>query len=343
MKHKVSMEMIAQELGLSKNTVSLAMRGMPGIGEETRARILDTADRMGYRYRKANEDVKTAPKNICVVVPTIANDREGFFAHIQIGIEQEARKHHVNTLFHSYEEDGEHFDLPLCIREGQVMGIISVGRVSETTARIINRCNLPYIMADTYLEQIDEDCVHTDNMLGGDRATEYLISMGHRDIGFIGDTVATVSFRDRYRGYLNAMGRHGLTVNERHCIIHTGIDDLIREGQGIAQAEMEKLDGLPTAFFCANDAGAISVYRTLRAMGLRIPEDVSVMGFDDTEVSALVSPELTTMRVHKELMGRKAFLRLIEKLKDRTGPSVRERLLISAEIVERQSVRKIQF
>lgn len=338
MKNKVSMENIAQTLGLSKNTVSLAMRGMPGISEETRARILKTAEEMGYQYRQTKTETRSSPKNLCVVVPTIANDKEGFFAHIQIGIEQEARKHHFNTLFHSYVEDGVNFDLPLCVREGQAAGIISVGRVSESTARIINRSGIPYIMADTYLEQVDEDCVHTDNMLGGDRATEYLISMGHTDIGFIGDIVATISFRDRYRGFRNAMERNGLTVNHQHCIIHAGLDDLIREDQAIAVAEIDKLDGLPTAFFCANDAGAISLYRTLRAMGVRIPEEVSVMGFDDTDVSALVSPELTTMRVHKELMGRRAFQRLLEKLHDRTG--IRERTLLSAEIVERKSVSR---
>jgi DNA-binding LacI/PurR family transcriptional regulator len=132
------------------------------------------------------------------------------------------------------------------------------------------------------------------------------------------------------------MERHRLSVDERHCIIHAGLDNLIREDHAIAVAEIEKLDGLPSAFFCANDANAISLYRTLHAMKIRVPQDVSVMGFDDTDVSALVSPELTTMRVHKELMGRKAFLRLMEKTQDRTG--VRERTLLSAELVERNSV-----
>lgn len=339
MKNKVSMEDIAQQVGLSKNTVSLAMRGMPGISTETRTRILRIAQDMGYRYKNAAPENRPPSKNLCLVVPTIAHDKEGFFAHIQIGIEQEARKHHFNTLFHSYEENTQQFELPMCVRDGQAAGIISVGRVSENTALTINRSGIPYIMADTYLELVDEDCVHTDNMLGGDRATEYLVSMGHRDIGFIGDITATVSFRDRYRGFRNAMERHGLPVNERHCIIHAGLDDLIREAQSIAEAEIEKLDGLPTAFFCANDANAISLYRTLRSMGVRIPEDVSVMGFDDTDVSSLVSPELTTMRVHKELMGKKALLRLLEKMHDKTG--VRERTLLSAELVERKSVSKL--
>lgn len=354
MANKVSMENIAKQVGLSKNTVSLALRGMPGISADTRALIIQTAHDMGYLYKQTGNESYATTRSLCLVVPTIAHDREGFFAHIQIGIEQEARKHHFNTIFHSYEEDGGHFELPQCVRESQVSGIISVGRVSEGTARTINRSGIPYIMADTYLDLVDEDCVHTDNILGGDHATEYLISMGHRDIGFIGDINATVSFRDRYQGFRNAMQRHGLPVNEGHCIIHAGLDVLIREDSAFAVAEVEKLDGLPTAFFCANDAGAISLYRALGQMGVRIPADVSVMGFDDTNISALVSPELSTMRVQKEWMGRKAFVRLLEKIHAKAGGvsarhpngfegeetvAVRERTLLSAELVERKSVR----
>ena len=290
----------------------------------------------GNRYKQTGVDKRPASRNLCIVVPTIAHDKQGFFAHIQLGIEQEAKKQHFNTIFHSYEENSGAFELPLCVKDGLASGIISVGRVSERTVSVIAKSGIPFVMADHYLEKIPGDSVLTDNIQGGDCATEYLIRKGHRDIGFIGDLGATLSFRDRYLGYLNAMARHGLTVNERHCITHAGLDDLIREDQAIAVAEIEKLDGLPTAFFCANDAVAISLYRALSQMRVSVPGTVSVMGFDDTDVSGLVTPELSTMRVHKELLGRKAFLRLMAKIHDRR--SIPERLLITAELVERNSV-----
>lgn len=339
MAHKVSMDDIARKVGLSKNTVSLALRGMPGISAETRVLIARTAQEMGYHYKQNGLENRPASRNLCIIVPTIAHDRQGFFAHIQLGIEQEAKKHHFNTIFHSYEENGDVFELPLCVRDGLVSGIISVGRVSEKTVSVIDRCGIPFVITDHYLEIIREDCVLTDNIQGADFATEYLIMKGHRDIGFIGDIGATVSFRDRYLGFLNAMNRHGLPVNEHRCITHAGLDDLIREDQVIAVAELEKLDGMPSAFFCANDAVAISLYRAFFQMGVSIPGTVSVMGFDDTDVSGLVEPELTTMRVHKELMGSKGFLRLMAKIHDRK--SIPERLLLAAELVERQSVRDL--
>jgi len=340
MAHKVSMDDIARKVGLSKNTVSLALRGMPGISTDTRGLIVRTAHEMGYRYKQSGADKRPASRNLCIIVPTTAHDKQGFFAHIQLGIEQEAKKQHFNTIFHSYEENSGVFELPLCVRDGLASGIISVGRVSEGTVSVISRSGIPFVMADHYLERVPGDSILTDNTQGGDCATEYLIAKGHRDIGYIGDIHASMSFRDRYLGYLNAMARHGLPSNARHCITHAGLDELIREDQAIAVAEIEKLDGLPTAFFCANDAVAISLCRALSQMGVQVPGTVSVMGFDDTDVSRLVTPELSTMRVHKELLGRKAFLRLMAKIHDRK--SVPERLLITAELVDRKSVLELQ-
>ncbi len=339
MARKVSMDDIARKVGLSKNTVSLVLRGMPGISADTRLLISRTAQEMGYHYKQSGIDRQPASRNLCIIVPTIAHDRQGFFAHIQLGIEQEAKKHHFNTIFHSYEENAETFQLPLCVREGLVSGIISVGRVSEKTVSVIGRCGIPFVVTDHYLENVREDCVLTDNIQSARFATEYLIGKGHRDIGFVGDIGATVSFRDRYFGFLNAMAKHGLPVKEQHCITHAGLDGMIRQDQAIAVSELEKMHELPTAFFCANDAGAIALYRAFFQMGVSIPGTVSVMGFDDTDISGLVVPELTTMRVHKELMGRKAFLRLMAKIHDRK--TVPERLLLAAELVERQSVRDL--
>ena len=337
--NKTNMEAIAQKAGLSKNTVSVALRGMPGISPETRARILAIAQEMGYSYKKKAVEKRPRSQNLCIIVPTIAHDRQGFFAHIQLGIEQEARKNHFNMIFHSYEDDGRRFEMPLCVQEGLVSGIISVGRISEATAAAIRKTGLPFVMADHFLESAPGDCVLTDNIQGGDTATEYLIRMGHRDIGFFGDINAATSYCDRYIGFRRAMARHGLTVNESHCMTQKGLDEQLRSDHDISVEVMNKLGGLPTAFFCVNDAAAISLYRTLSELNLALPQDVSVMGFDDTEASELVSPALSTMHVHKELLGRRAFLRLLSCIRE--PQRVSEKLLLSADLVVRNSVRDL--
>jgi len=338
MAKKVSMDDIAKKAGFSKNTVSLSLRGMPGINKDTRAYVLRLAQEMGYHYKDKNSEKMITSQHICIIVPTTSNDKQGFFAHIQLGIEQEARKHHYSTIFYSYREE-DFFELPLCIRDGIVAGIITVGRISVRTMHIIKQTNLPFVMSDHYFDTYQEDCVMTDNVLGGDAATEYLIANGHRDIGFVGDVKASVSFRDRYTGFMQAMSRHGFQVNDRHCITHSGLDRTISETDTLGKFDVEQLNHLPTAFFCTNDAVAIVLYRTLVQMNIRIPEDVSVIGFDNTESSEMVNPPLSTMSVYKELMGKKAFLRLLSKIQE--PGMIPERILIASFLEERKSVKSI--
>ncbi len=338
MAKRVSMDDIAKRAGVSKNTVSLSIREMPGINKDTRAHVLTIAQEMGYQYKDKNIEKPIVSQHICIIVPTISNDRQGFFAHVQLGIEQEARKHYYSTIFYSYREE-DYFELPLCIQDGLASGIVTVGRISERTMLQIKKTGLPFVMTDHYFDAYQEDCVTSDNVLSGDAATEYLIQNGHREIGFIGDINASVSFRDRYIGYLQAMKRHGIQVNERQCITHTGLDWSVRESDMLSASELELLESMPTAFFCGNDAIAIALYQTLALMKINIPDQISIMGFDDTEASEMVHPQLSTMTVYKELMGKKAFLRLLNKMNDESA--LPERLLIATTLQKRKSVKAI--
>lgn len=171
---KVSMNTIAGRLGISKNTVSLALRGIQGINENTRKLILDTAVELGYQYRAAGKQEESA-RNLCLVVPKSAQDSIDFFSFIQVGIEDEAKKNKLNTILHYYDENDDGFQTPLCIREGMISGVITLGRVSEKTVRGLDTYGLPIIMVDHYFDDLEIDCVLTDNHCGGYIATEYLL------------------------------------------------------------------------------------------------------------------------------------------------------------------------
>jgi LacI family transcriptional regulator len=335
MAEKVSMEVIAKKLGISKNTVSLALRGIPGISERTRSLVTDMANKLGYHY-KSSDRKKELSRNLCIVIPRSARDSIGFFSFIQLGIEDEARRNNINTILHYYDESDAEFVTPLCIREGMISGIITLGRISERTVRAIRAFRLPVVMVDHYFDDIELDCVLTDNQCGCYIATEYLINKGHRDIGFFGDIKASISFYDRFSGYLKALDNHGIPYVPSFSVVDKNLEELAKTDIYEAANVLKALGRLPTAFVCCNDAEAITLCKALKTMDVPIPERVSVVGFDDIEASRNVTPELTTMRVRKELMGRKAVSKLLSLFHEKDG--IPEKLLLSADLIERSSV-----
>lgn len=160
-------------------------------------------------------------------------------------------------------------------------------------------------------------------------------------MGFFGDIKASISFYDRYMGYLKALNNYNIEKEQDSVkfIYYSGF--YAYEETIEALKRLKEQDKLPTAFVCCNDAGAIILYKILKQLGISIPEQVSVIGFDDIDAASDISPELTTMQVKKEWMGRKAVLKLLSRFGENDGIS--EKLLLSATLIERNSVKKLVF
>ncbi|PYG88230.1 LacI family transcriptional regulator [Ruminiclostridium sufflavum DSM 19573] len=336
MPKKVTMDTIAKKLGISKNTVSLALRGMAGISEATRKKIEETALSIGYKY-KTNGVKSLNTRNLCLVIAKSTRDSIGFFSYIQLGIEDEARKNNMNTIIHYYDEKDDIFEIPNCIREGMITGIITLGRNSLKTINAILSYNLPVVLVDNYFDNLEMDCILTDNQCGGYLATEYLIKCGHTKIGFIGDTSLSVSFYDRYQGYLKALNQHNIEMVEGYSVTDRVLDNLTSEDAEYIISEIKSKEGLPTAYFCCNDAQAVVLLKALKSMNISIPDEISIIGYDDIEAARSITPELTTMKVEKELMGKRAVSMLIERIENRK--EITEKILLSAKLIERQSVK----
>lgn len=338
---KASMEMIAKKLGISKNTVSLAFRGMPGISEQTRRLIMDTARQYGYEYKKKMPPQSAAASsgNICLVLSRSLLNKTGFYSHIQFGIENEAKKHRQNIILHYYDNTAVEFEIPLCIKEGMISGIITLGSITRHTLKTIAGLGLPFVVIDEYYDDFKLDYILTDNVNGGFAATEHLIRHGHKRIGFSGDIHGASSFYDRYLGFLKAMEVHSLLVDTAFLLTDGCLYPLNANRFKLPVDEPGTRSPFPTAFFCCNDSEAFALYRLLAAAGLKVPEDISVIGFDDVETSREVSPQLTTMHVEKESMGRRAVKRLLDKMKDTGG--LTEKVLLPTYLAERQSVRHV--
>ncbi len=331
---KASMDMIAKKLGVSKNTVSLAFRGMPGISDQTRKLIMDTAAQYGYEYKKKDRqpsDSITPSGNICLVLSKSLLQISGFYSLIQFGIESEAKKYDQNIILHYYDDTSDEFEIPLCIKQGMISGIITLGSIRRHILKAISQLGLPFVVIDEYYDDYKLDHVLTDNVNGGFAATEYLIRCGHRKIGFCGDIHRASSYYDRYLGFLKAMEVYNLPV-ENSLLMNDCRPEMLAQ-------KFKSLPQLPTAIFCCNDSEAFTLYKLLSANGLKVPEDISVIGFDDIDTSGDVTPQLTTIHVERELMGKRSVKRLLDKIKD--PGSLAEKTLLPTYLVERQSVRKI--
>ena len=228
-------------------------------------------------------------------------------------------------------ENEEQLRLPNMINSSRIDGIIVMGQISEEYLTELNGTDIPQVLLDFYAERPGMESIISDGIHGSCCLTDYLIEMGHRDICFVGSIYATSSIMDRYIGFYKSMLQHGIP-----CSADDVIEDRDRYGRFI---ELALPDRMPTAFVCNCDQVAYLLVQRLKDMGYRVPEDVSVVGFDDYIYSTLSDPKLTTYRVNMEEMAKIAVSVMSKKLKN---PSyTKGRTVVDGNIVIRDSVKRI--
>jgi len=292
---KPTMRDIARAVGTSVVTVSKAMAGKPGMSDRLRGKILKKAEEMGYAYPGGDKTVPRQHLDIGILIPDRYFDAESFYAVMYKRlIKKLSDLGHFGLLEILSPQDEEALVIPNLIRSGRADGMILLGEPGKAYYRMIAQTGTPMVFLDFYDEHGSADAVVGDNTYGCYRLTSHLIRIGHRDIGFVGTVGATSSIMDRYLGYYRAMLTHTLPVREEWVV-----QDRDAEGEMIPLRLPEKL---PTAFVCNCDVVALSLIRALGERGVRVPEDVSVTGFDDFVTGQEQSIELSTFRVDTEGM-----------------------------------------
>jgi LacI family transcriptional regulator len=339
---RVTLADIARKSDVSLTTVSLALRNKPGAGipAETRQRILDAARTLGYRIKTTNGEPTQRLAHIGVVLKARADDipqENPFYSLVLAGIDAACRQNRINLLYASLpvNEDNYPLEMPRLLDEEHVDGLLLVGAfVDETLAHVLCKKSMPVVLVDAYSDSTPYDAVVSDNYQGAYQAVSYLIENGHRHIGVVGGhRHAYPSIRERRRGYADALQDHDIAnIYSIDCPYQ------LDEAYLATQACLEKNPQI-TALFGVNDKVALSVSRAVQSMGKRVPEDVSVIGFDDIELAHLASPALTTMQVDKIGMGRLAIQTLINRLQMPDNP--RATLALRVRLIERQSVMRI--
>lgn len=337
---KIRIKDIAKAVGVSPSTVSLVLNNRPGISEETREKILKKIEELGYSTTRASSKVtKGLTKNIRFIVYKKHGKVVGetpFFSALIEGIEQEARDEGFNLLISYMNEQSENRqEIIQIIKESPVDGILLLAtEMYPHDLLIFNNLTLPIVVLDSYLENKNMDFVVISNVEAIYNATSYLIQKGHKEIGYLDSSVWIKNFEERKEGYEKAIKQCGLALRKEYIFsLEPTLEGSYKDMQDI----LEKRPKLPTAFVAANDIIAFGAMKALKEAGIRIPDDISIIGLDDMPFCEICDPPITTLRVYKERMGKIAVKRLIERIIDNVEERVK--IEVRTELIERKSVR----
>lgn len=332
---------IAKKLNIAASTVSRALNNNPLISEATRKRIKKTAEEMGYRPNTLAANFRTKRTNtIGVIVPLI---NRHFFSSVISGIEDVAyTQGFAVTISQSNDNFEKENKIANTLISNRVDGlIVSIGM--ETTKydhlKLFSERKIPIVFFDRVVDTIEAHKIVVDDFGGGLRATEHLIEQGAKKIAHIGGPLNLKIYQNRLAGYFKAMEQAGLEVDDS-MVIHNSLkrEDGTKAAQKLFQNEIK-----PDAIFCANDTTALSTIIYLKKNGMKIPDDVLVVGFSNEPFSEVVTPSISTIKQPGFSMGRKAAELIIHQIDEKDTRTVFETITMPTELIIRDSSRRVRI
>lgn len=339
-----NIEEVAKLAGVSTATVSRTFRTPDLLSQKTRRHVLDVAARLNYqpRQRTANLSREFFTEEVSQAFGFLffASDQDGsqvseFYIPMMMAAQAEAGLHGIHLILRTASRFDVPMEMPKMFQEQSVTGMLLVGAALPKVMEAYE----PFLPVSVVVDNRDaagrHDCILSDGFGGISAVTRYLIGLGHRRIAFVQDEPTAPSFRDRQHGYLCALWDAGITprpewvvATPRHAVLEPYLKSLLLS------------EDRPTALVCANDRNAFAALTACRALGLSVPDDISVAGFDNTGASVHSHPPLTTVEVNKEQMGRLAVRQLLARIgKIRSGSVAlpATNFVIPVELVKRAS------
>lgn len=330
---------IAKSLNVSAATVSLVLNNKPGVGAETRERILKYINENGLSIN--TRKCALSNKNISFLVyqkhGKVVSDTP-FFSKVIEGIEFESRKHGYNLSITYIKGRKEIEEFSHSVNRNQLDGIVVLATEMEgEDLALFQRSTVPIVYLDNSFDAEHVDSIFIGNERGSHEAVSYLISMGHRDVGYLHSAVRISNFDYRQKGYLEALKENRISFQKDHIfLLDSTIEGAFADMHQILQSGVK----IPSAVFADNDIIAVGAMKAIKEFGLRVPEDISIIGFDDMPYCRLTEPLLSTVRVSKKYMGRLSVQRLVEKIENRSQSGY-VKIEVGTELVTRESVKKV--
>ena len=332
----VTIHDVAERAGVSATTVSHVINQTRRVSPELRQRVLDALDALGYQPNALARSLRRKQTfTIGLVIPDNANP---FFAEMARGIEDEAFNSNYSVILCNSDGRIERESAALdVLLKRQVDGIIlAPAGESASTVNMLNQRGTALVVIDRELPGSMADCVLADHQAGARTAVEHLINLGHRRIGCISGPGELAPSAARVDGYRTALRAAGLRADPALLYPGNFSDHSGHQGAQVLLA----LPDPPTAIFACNDLMAIGVIAAAAEHGIRVPEDLSVVGFDDIHLAAFFNPPLTSVAQPKYELGKVATALLVERLRDRSLPP--RRCVLQNRLMLRRSTAKVR-
>jgi LacI family transcriptional regulator len=331
---KPNIRMISKLTGFSPATVSNALNHKKGVNKETADEIFKIANEIGYSNETKISRIRLViyKRNGSIV------DNSPFFSNLLEGVENECREFGYELIISNLDRRSDFYEQRRDeILDDKTTAVIMLG--TEATDEDFDSflsAKCPIVILDSWSTSMNFNGVLINNSDSAKNAVEYLIKKGHKDIGYLKGKFRIKAFNSRATGYSRALYKYGINLNEQFTVtLNTTMDGAYRDMLHYLNLRPK----LPTAFFADNDMIALGAMKALIEKGYRIPEDVSLIGFDDLESCEIVNPRLTTIRVFKQEMGQLAVRRLRDVIRD--GNKIKTKIQVCTEFMERDSVKDL--
>lgn len=337
---KTTIHDIAKKLNITASTVSRALRDHPRISEETKKAVLRVAQKLNYQPNHIAAALRKGRSNIIgIIVPTV--DR-AFFSSVVRGIEEIANTSNYNVMIvQTYDDPEKETKTVEALLNARVDGIIaSHGKETRNYEhfRKIKEKGIPLILFDRSNDELEVSHVVIDDYLGGYKATEHLIQQGCKRIAHFTNTRKISIYRERLRGYREALQSHGIRYDE-NLVVESNLQ--LDDGRN-SMLKLLKQKNLPDAVFSASAYGAMGALQILKEKGIRVPQQVAVVAFSNEPFTWFTEPALTTVDQHPTRMGNAAAEIFMEEVNATKEKFIPQKIVLKPELIIRgSSLRKV--
>jgi len=323
---------VAKLAKVSVSTASYALNGSNKVSEKTREKVLQAAAKLNYR---ANSFAQNLKKNKTDLIALMVNDIVGpFYSELVKGIQDVASILGYNVMIFCESTIGKGSGYSF-LKERLVEGavILTFGITDEQVIEL-RQDGFPLVLLDRVINESDISSILIDNEKGARLAVQHLIELNHRKIGYISGSEHSHDNLERFNGYAETLKQNGITIDKRFVLQG---DFTEKSGYLLLKNFLTDEQELPTAFFAANDEMAIGAIKAIKEKGLKVPEDISIVGFDDIPISEYIQPNLTTVRRPTYELGSIAAHVLFNLINGKTKSST---VTLDVELIERASTKE---
>lgn len=321
---------IAERMGVSIVTVSNALQGRRGVGEALRQKIEEQAKEMGYHVPTKNNKKATLKVGVVIAKEYVITPKSFYMELYQQLVAELAKKNGIALLEILDTKDPGSY--PELLENETVNGIVVIGEIKDPfTEEMMSRSKVPVVFMDYYKNIPDGDFVLTDGYFGGYAITKYLLDRGMTDLDFVGTPNTTSSISDRYMGYRRALLKHGIPFDESKVIFDRSKDN--------KQYQIHLPERIPEGFVCNNDYVAAQIVDLLIEQGYRVPEDVSVIGFDNYNGQNKNDIKITTYAIDRKEFARAVVEVLCKRIRGVKNRNSYDYRILEGRIMAGNSVR----